>query len=98
MAGARTHLYGRARTGDRMTGIDEFTCKDIEDLLAALGARLRARGVSATVYVVGGAAIALRDVSSDRRTGDVDALMVPEDEVMKAAREVAAERGVRSAW
>jgi len=60
-----------------MRGADEFTRDDIEDLLAALGARLQARGVAATVYVVGGAAIVLRDLSSDRRTADVDALMVP---------------------
>ena len=40
----------------------------------------------------------LRDVSSDRRTADVDALMVPEEPVLEAAREVAAERGVRSTW
>ena len=81
-----------------MRSADEFTRKDIEDLFAALDVRLQARGVAATVYVVGGAAIALRDVSSDRRTADVDALMVPEEQVLEAAREVAAERGVRSTW
>ena len=57
-----------------MRGADEFTRDDIEDLLATLGARLQARGVAATVYVVGGAAIVLRDLSSDRRTADIDAL------------------------
>jgi hypothetical protein len=62
-----------------MRGADEFTREDIEDLFAALGARLQARGVAATVYVASGAAIALRGVSSDRRTADVDALMVPEE-------------------
>ena len=81
-----------------MKGVDEFTREDIEDLLAALGAKLQARGVAATVYVVGGAAIALRNVSSQRRTADVDALMVPEEQVLEAAREVAAERGLRSTW
>ena len=40
-----------------MRGAHEFTRDDIEDLLAALGARLQARGVAAAVYVVGGAAI-----------------------------------------
>ena len=63
-----------------MRGAHEFTREDIEDLLAALGARLQARGVAATVYVVGGAAIVLRDLSSDRRTADVDASMVPEED------------------
>lgn len=81
-----------------MTNSDEFSRDDIESLLDALEARLRAKGVAATVYIVGGAAIALRDVSSDRRTGDVDALMVPEDEVLEAAREVAIERGIRATW
>jgi hypothetical protein len=76
----------------------EFTREDIESLLEALSARLRARGVAASLYIVGGAAIALRDVSPHRRTGDVDALMVPEEDVLEAAREVAAERAVRSTW
>ncbi|MGB7964460.1 MAG: hypothetical protein WCF12_16075, partial [Propionicimonas sp.] len=29
---------------------------------------------------------------------DVDALIVPEEQVLEAAREIAAERGIRSAW
>lgn len=81
-----------------MNGAGAFTREDIEELLAALGVRLQARGVAATVYVVGGAAIALRGVSSQRRTADVDALMVPEAEVLEAARQVAAELRVRSTW
>jgi len=81
-----------------MSRVDEFSREDIEDLLAALGTRLRVRGVAATLYVVGGAAIALRGVSTDRRTADVDALMVPEDVVLEVARELAAERGIRPTW
>jgi hypothetical protein len=81
-----------------VTSSDEFSRQDIESLLDALEGRLRARGVAATVYIVGGAAIALREISADRRTGDVDALMVPEDQVLEAAREIAAERGVRPTW
>lgn len=77
---------------------DQFSREDIVDLLAAVGVKLQARGAAATVYVVGGAAIALRGVSPDRRTADVDALMVPEAQVLEAAREVAAERGIRSSW
>ncbi|MBK9695992.1 MAG: hypothetical protein IPO80_00865 [Propionibacteriaceae bacterium] len=50
------------------------------------------------MYLVGGAAIALRGISSDRRTADVDALMLPEEQVLAAARQVAAERGIRSTW
>ena len=81
-----------------MRAADGFTRDDIEGLLAALGARLQARGVAATVYVVGGAAIALRGISSDRRTAHVDALMVPEDVVLEEAREIASRRGIRSTW
>lgn len=81
-----------------MSSAEEFSREDIENLLASLGARLRARGVAATVYVVGGAAIALRGLSSDRRTADIDALMLPEEQVLEAAREVAVERGVRASW
>ena len=81
-----------------MRGADEFPRDDIEDLLAALGARLQARGVAATVYVVGGAAIVLRDLSSERRTADVDALMLPEELVLEEAREIAVQRGIRSTW
>ena len=75
-----------------MRSADELTRDDIEDLLATPGARLQARGVAATVYVVGGAAIVLRDLSSDRRTADVDALMVPEELVLEEAREIAVQR------
>jgi hypothetical protein len=81
-----------------VTNFDEFTREDIESLLDALETRLRANGVAATVYIVGGAAIALRDVSSGRRTGDVDAVLMPEVEVLAAAREVASERGIRATW
>ena len=54
--------------------------------------------MAATVYVVGGAAIVLRGLSSDRRTADVDALMVPEELVLEEAREIAVQRGIRSTW
>jgi hypothetical protein len=74
-----------------MRGADEFTRKTSRTCSLP-------SGTATTVYAVGGAAIALRSVSSDRRTADVDALMVPEELVLEAAREVAAERGVRSTW
>lgn len=76
-----------------MNGVDEFTREDIEELLAALGVRLRARGVAATVYVVGGAAIALQGVSSQRRTADVDAL-TQLDRPHITAIDTVADRGV----
>lgn len=77
---------------------DDFSRDDIEDLLEALRVRLQARGVGAAMYVVGGAAIALRGISTQRRTADVDALVVPEGDVFSAAREVAIERGIRTTW
>lgn len=81
-----------------MTNTSEFTREDIESLLDAVAERLRDRGIAASVYVVGGAAIALRGISADRRTGDVDALMVPEAEVLQAAHEVASDRQIRPNW
>ncbi len=46
----------------------------VEVLLERLNLRLQARGIAATTYVVGGAAIALT-VADSRRTADVDALV-----------------------
>lgn len=77
---------------------DQFTAVDIQDLLDALSERLSARGVAATVYLVGGAAIALHGLSPDRRTADVDALVAPEAEVLAEAAALAAERGIRATW
>lgn len=81
-----------------MTTHHGFTRQDIEGLLTELSLRLHARGVAATLYVVGGAAIALRGVSGDRRTRDVDALMVPEAEILAEAHQLAADRGVSPNW
>lgn len=81
-----------------MTDAEEFDRERIESLLHALQVKLQQRGLAATVYVVGGAAIVLRNVSDSRRTGDVDALMAPENVVKQLAAEVAAERSVRSNW
>lgn len=80
-----------------MTG-NEFNAADIESLLTELETRLRERGVAASVYIVGGAAIALREVTPDRRTGDIDAYMVPEVDVLAAAAEVARAHQLRSNW
>ncbi|MEV6417745.1 hypothetical protein [Kribbella sp. NPDC051718] len=76
---------------------DDFTSHEIRRLLDLLEAELARRGVAATMYVVGGAAIAL-NYSSGRRTKDVDATFVPEQVVLDAARAVADAEGLPLNW
>lgn len=52
----------------------EFERDEIQRLLGLLDARLQKRGVPGSVYVVGGAAIAVT-VYDARRTIDIDALV-----------------------
>jgi len=51
----------------------EFTAAETADLLDELDVRLRRRGVAASIFVVGGAAIAAK-TRRDRVTEDVDAV------------------------
>lgn len=51
----------------------ELDADEVRDLLAELGRRLHAEGVEATVYAVGGAAIAL-EMDARRVTADDDAV------------------------
>jgi predicted nucleotidyltransferase len=69
----------------------------IEDAFRRLGDRLYRRGVTADVYVFGGAAMALA-YDSRRATRDVDALFVPHGVVLDEARAVAKELGLPDAW
>src|SRR4051794_5407740 len=69
----------------------------IEDAFRRLGDRLCRRGVTADVYVFGGAAMALA-YDSRRATRDVDALFVPHGAVLDEARAVAKELGLPDAW
>jgi len=65
--------------------------------LAALGADLQQRGLTADLYVVGGAAIAL--AYDDRRsTRDIDALFVPKAEVYAAATRVRDRLDLPEGW
>ncbi len=73
-----------------------FERDDIERLLGLLDVRLRARGVSGSVYVVGGACIAMT-VSNDRRTLDIDAL-VSGEAVLEEARSLAETEGIPPNW
>lgn len=70
----------------------------IEQAFDALSDRLRERGVRATVYIVGGAAMILAHRRSET-TLDVDALIMdPRDTVLDAAREVARACGLADDW
>jgi len=75
----------------------ELSVGDIRGLLDELGARLQERGVAATVYIVGGAAIAL-EMDARRVTTDVDALLHPEVTVRDEARAMAGRHGLPDDW
>jgi len=70
---------------------------EIVAALTALAADLHARGLSADMYVVGGAAIALA-FDERRATRDIDAVFVPKSEVYEAAARVAEDRGLADGW
>ncbi len=70
---------------------------DIIAALTALAAELERRGVSADMYVVGGAAIALA-FDERRATRDIDAVFEPKAVVYEAADVVAEQRGLPAGW
>lgn len=78
-------------------GRHEFTAKQVTDLLAEVDRRLKRRGASAAVFVVGGAAIAATGVRGERLTADVDAVS-DDPAVVEEARAIAAERGISPDW
>lgn len=71
--------------------------EEIVAALTALAAELQRRGVSADMYVVGGAAISLA-FDERRATRDIDAIFEPKTLVYEAAATVAEERGLPSGW
>jgi hypothetical protein len=71
--------------------------QEILAALTALAAELERRGVSAEMYVVGGAAIALA-FDERRSTRDVDAVFEPKGRVYEAAAAVGEERGLAAGW
>lgn len=75
----------------------EFTAEETNQLLAELDARLRQRGVAASIFVVGGAAIAANQTLRDRITEDVDAL-TRDTVVLDEAKALARERGLPENW
>jgi hypothetical protein len=70
---------------------------DLLDLLRDLGGRLQQRGLSADLYVVGGAAIALA-FDHRRVTRDIDAAFHPADTVREEASRLAEQRGLPPDW
>lgn len=75
----------------------EFTAQQTRELLAQLDQRLRDRGVAASIFVVGGAAVAATGARGDRVTQDVDAL-TDNNVVLEEARVLARERGLPEGW
>jgi Nucleotidyltransferase of unknown function (DUF6036) len=70
---------------------------EIIDALTALAAELDCRGVSAEMYIVGGAAIALA-FDERRATRDIDAVFEPKGIVYEAAAAVAEQLGLPGGW
>ncbi len=65
--------------------------------LTALAAELERRGVSAEMYIVGGAAIALA-FDERRATRDINAVFEPKNVVYEAAAVVAEQLGLPAGW
>jgi len=78
------------------TPLVAFDRERITSLLSALDLRMKARGIAAGVYLVGGAAIAL-SVRDTRRTQDVDVL-VSDAVVLAEAAALAVQEGVPPSW
>lgn len=74
----------------------EFERGEIERLLGLLDERLKARGARGSIYVVGGAAIAVT-VRDERRTVDIDAV-VSDRIVLEEAKGLADDEGIPPNW
>lgn len=70
---------------------------EIIEALTALADELTQRGISAEMYVVGGAAIALA-FDERRSTRDIDAVFEPKEVVYEAAASVGERRGLPPGW
>lgn len=77
--------------------MSDLDAAGITRLLEALDRELAARGTTADVYLVGGAAIAL-SFDATRTTRDLDAVFVPTSEVRAAAVAVAHVNGLAEDW
>jgi hypothetical protein len=75
----------------------EFGREQIEELLEELGRRLHDRDITGSIYIAGGAAVAL-EFPQRRVTRDIDALFDPARAVREEADAMAAERGLPPTW
>jgi hypothetical protein len=74
-----------------------LTADELLGALRRLGSLLHMRGITADIYVFGGAAMVMA-YQARPATRDIDAVFVPDTEVLDAAREVARERGWPRSW
>lgn len=82
---------------DRAQRDNELSSDLVLELMGRLVSALDQRGVEASIYIVGGAAIAL-DYDSRRLTVDVDAFFEPRDIVLEEAKKLAEEFGISDDW
>lgn len=75
----------------------EFTAGEMRELLCDLDAELQRIGKAASIFVVGGAAMALA-YNTERASADIDATFEPRDVVLDAAAVVARRRNLDKNW
>ena len=76
---------------------NEFTAREIVDLLSGLDKRLKTRDISTSVLVVGGAAIAVTSNDDPCRTEAIDAI-TRDEAVVDEARAMASQRKLPEDW
>ena len=77
--------------------VKEFVADEMRELLRDLDAELQRIGKAASIFVVGGAAMALA-YNTDRASADIDATFEPRDVVLDAAAIVARRRNLDKNW
>src|SRR6185312_7278028 len=82
---------------ERLQRDNELSAGLVREMVGRLAQALDQRGVDASIYIVGGAAIAM-DYDSRRLTVDVDAFFAPRDAVLEEAEKLAEEYGVSADW
>lgn len=82
---------------DRLMRDNELSSGLVLELISRLVSALDKRGTEASIYIVGGAAIAL-DYDSRRLTVDVDAFFEPRDVVLEESRKLSDEFGISADW
>jgi hypothetical protein len=75
----------------------EFSAEEIAEFLDELDSRLKKRNESASIFIVGGAAIAMITGESPRRTEDIDAI-THDSVVIEESRRMAEEHGLPPNW